>query len=459
MRAQYDRWAFSFKTQPRRCLAGLLSMSMLVQVTHATEYTLQQAVEQAQVNDPWLQGSVHQQMSQQAQSVDAGTLPDPVVNIGLLNLPSDSFDFSDQNMTQFKVGVTQVFPRGDTRSLKRDKLENLSAMHPLMRADRQAQVAVSVAHLWLEAFRYQQTIRLIEKDRNLFEYLVDVAESSYTSAAGRTRQQDLIRAQLELTQLDDRLTLLKQQRDKNLADLGQWLDDLNVTLASDDIEVAKLYPHLHKALQRHFSQDELALTDILISHPLILNIDQKIHVSDIDIRIAEQSYRPQWGLNASYAYRDESPRGEDRPDFLSLGISFDVPLFTAHRQDKRVQSAKAEFQSTKTQRDLALRELKAAYQSSVVSYQRLKQRQTLFESRLLLEMHQQAEASLTAYTHDDGDFAEAVRARIAELNARIEALNIDIDIHKTLAQLDYFHAGQRKHDLVINDQSRIRITH
>lgn len=459
MRAQYDRWAFSFKTQPRRCLAGLLSMSMLVQVTHATEYTLQQAVEQAQVNDPWLQGSVHQQMSQQAQSVDAGTLPDPVVNIGLLNLPSDSFDFSDQNMTQFKVGVTQVFPRGDTRSLKRDKLENLSVMHPLMRADRQAQVAVSVAHLWLEAFRYQQTIRLIEKDRNLFEYLVDVAESSYTSAAGRTRQQDLIRAQLELTQLDDRLTLLKQQRDKNLADLGQWLDDLNVTLASDDIEVAKLYPHLHKALQRHFSQDELALTDILISHPLILNIDQKIHVSDIDIRIAEQSYRPQWGLNASYAYRDESPRGEDRPDFLSLGISFDVPLFTAHRQDKRVQSAKAEFQSTKTQRDLALRELKAAYQSSVVSYQRLKQRQTLFESRLLLEMHQQAEASLTAYTHDDGDFAEAVRARIAELNARIEALNIDIDIHKTLAQLDYFHAGQRKHDLVINDQSRIRITH
>ena len=64
-----------------------------------------------------------------------------------------------------------------------------------------------------------------------------------------------------------------------------------------------------------------------------------------------------------------------------------------------------------------------------------------------------------ALLHDDGDFAEAVRARIAELNARIEVLNIDIDIYKTLAQLDYFHAGQRKQELMIDDKSLIRITH
>ena len=56
-------------------------------------------------------------------------------------------------------------------------------------------------------------------------------------------------------------------------------------------------------------------------------------------------------------------------------------------------------------------------------------------------MTDQAEASLSAYTHDDGDFAEVVRARIAELNARIDALNISIDIQKAVAQLNYFYAG------------------
>jgi hypothetical protein len=53
-------------------------------------------------------------------------------------------------------------------------------------------------------------------------------------------------------------------------------------------------------------------------------------------------------------------------------------------------------------------------------------------------MNDQAEASLNAYTNDDGDFAEVVRARIAELNANIDYLNINVDRLKTIAALNYF---------------------
>jgi hypothetical protein len=55
-----------------------------------------------------------------------------------------------------------------------------------------------------------------------------------------------------------------------------------------------------------------------------------------------------------------------------------------------------------------------------------------------LEIAEQAEASLTAYTRDDGDFAEVVRARIDGLNARIEALDIDIARLQVISQLNYF---------------------
>ena len=56
-------------------------------------------------------------------------------------------------------------------------------------------------------------------------------------------------------------------------------------------------------------------------------------------------------------------------------------------------------------------------------------------------MDEQAEASLNAYTNDNGDFSEVVRARIAELNARIEALNINVDIQKSISKINYFLAG------------------
>ena len=157
--------------------------------------SLQQAVAIAQENDPWIEGSRLREQAGLAQSVAAGQLPDPMISMGFANLPVDSFDFNQEAMTQFKLGVVQHFPRGNSRALKQRQLRELSAQQPYRRQDRRARVQASVSQLWLDVYRYRQSIRLIESDRHLFEHLVDVAQSSYQSALGGTRQQDLVRAQ------------------------------------------------------------------------------------------------------------------------------------------------------------------------------------------------------------------------------------------------------------------------
>jgi hypothetical protein len=53
-------------------------------------------------------------------------------------------------------------------------------------------------------------------------------------------------------------------------------------------------------------------------------------------------------------------------------------------------------------------------------------------------MREQADAALNAYTHDDGDFAEVVRAKIDQLNAGIEALDIEVERLKTISEINYF---------------------
>ena len=77
-------------------------------------------------------------------------------------------------------------------------------------------------------------------------------------------------------------------------------------------------------------------------------------------------------------------------------------------------------------------------QSLYAENERLMERQALYELELLEQMQEQAEASLNAYTNDEGDFAEVVRARIADLNARIDALDISVDLVKTKIQLNYY---------------------
>jgi hypothetical protein len=72
----------------------------------------------------------------------------------------------------------------------------------------------------------------------------------------------------------------------------------------------------------------------------------------------------------------------------------------------------------------------------------LNQRIDLYSGQLLGQMQDQADASLSAYTSLEGDFSEVVRARIAELNARIDALNIEVERTKTVVRLNYFFVGK-----------------
>lgn len=449
-----NRLAREIKTRPAGLLRSLLmgAMMQLCAGPIQAAMTLTEAVAIAQANDPWLAGSEFRQHAIEAESTAAGTLPDPMVSLGIANLPTDTFDFDQEAMTQLKVGVSQLFPRGDSLALNQKRLALLGSQHPYQREDRRAQVAVTIAHLWLEAFRAKETIRLIEQDRELFEHLVDVAQSSYSSAMGRTRQQDLVRAQLELTRLEDRLTVLHERREMAHSSLGEWLrttpdsrigpatrwpqegtGDLALTNTLPGIELQ--HPELYIAGGETSPQ---IMATYLRDHPALLSMDRRIDASEAGVELAEQKYRPQWSVNASYGYREDDPMDNDRADFFSIGVAFDLPLFTSKRQDQQVQSAIASAEALRTEKWLLLRKMIAAFETQRSRLLRLNQRQDLYRSRLLQEMNEQAEASLTAYTTDDGDFSEVVRARIDELNARIDALDIEIDRLKSISQLNYF---------------------
>lgn len=440
---------------------------------------LKMAVKAAQLNDPWLVGNKHSQDAVLSMSVAAGSLPDPKMSIGLANLASDSFNFGQEDMTQAKVGISQMFPPGDSLDIRKRQLELQSSQFPYQRQDRRAKIAVTVGQLWLNAYKAQESIVLIEKSRGLFIQLVDIAEAGYTSTLGKGRQQDMIRAQLELTLLDDRLTLLHQRREMFQQRLSEWLngyfggnfrdryDDRpgfdpqatpettpdtthgNFALVAKMPDLNLLKPHLYVSSAQTKPE---RLFENLAGHPALKAIDQKIKTSSAGIDLAKQSYKPEWGVNAGYGYRASNALGKDRSDLLSVGVTFSLPLFTANRQDKVVQSARSRTSAVKTEKWQLLRKLMASFETAKAQLLRLDQRQKLYQTELLPQIHEQAEASLIAYTNDEGDFSEVVRARIAEMEAEIVALGIAVDKQKTILQLNYFFMTEAD-DMILSEDT------
>jgi len=437
-------------------LTALFSYNPIVKAASAEEvWSFGNTIKMAQKNDPWLTGNKHKQQALESLSHAANTMPDPKMSVALANLPTNGFDLSQEGMTQVKVGITQMFPRGDTLAIKNQKLRIESEAYPFQRADRKAKVAVTVGNLWLDAFRVQQSIALIEKNRSLFEQLADVAQASYSSAVGKTRQQDIVRAQLELTRLDDRLDMLAQQQNAYLGMLSQWLtsaftgNDANPSISSihqlHTMKLTKTLPELD-LLNEQFvlgktglSVEELA--NKFANHPAVFALDKKISATKTGINLAEQQYQPEWGVNASYGYRDDDPMGNSRADLFSVGVTFDLPLFTENRQDMAVKSAISKTEAVKTEKILLLRQLLGAFSSGKGRLLRLNNRKSLYRDKLLPQIHDQAEASLTAYTNDDGDFSEVVRSRIAVLNAEIEQLKISVEEQKIILEINYLFAG------------------
>ena len=438
-----------------------------------TQWSFEQVINSAQQNDPWLTANKHQQQALESMSEAVNTLPTPTMTLGLANLPVDSFNFSQEAMTQVKVGISQKFPRGDSIRIKNQQLRIKSQAYPHQRQDRAAKVAVEVANLWLDIYQRQESIVLINKNRELFEQLVDIAQARYGSFAGVNGQQDIVLAQLEVTRLDDRLTQLTQQQNSLWGALTQWLISPNALQHDNKVflnkqllstmtvstQLPNIQPLLADVLhlQSRDSQSALdQLTRVMQNHPAILAINKQILATKTGIQLAEQAYQPEWGVNAHYGYRDNDPMGTSRSDFFSISVSFDLPLFTNTSQDMAVKSAISSTEAVKTEKLLVMRQLLSRYDSAQAKLTQLLARKSLYQKQLIPQTNALADAALTAYNNDRGDFIDVIKARIARLDADIELLAINVNQQKIMMTLNYLAIGYAPSE-VANDINAFNI--
>lgn len=421
-----------------------LCIALIPNVFATQTLDLNKAINLALMQDPWLKSQSLQREALIHQSKAVDLLPNPMLSLGLNNLPSDSWDLAQENMTQINLGVSQVLPRGNSTSIRAQQLQKHADTIPFMLADRQAQIVASVTKLYLDIYLSQQTIQLIEADRALFEQLGEVARANYENATGQTRQHDVIRAQLELVQLEDRLAEEQQRLQEFSSELTLWLPNSHEASGNFGIEaVLTVEPELpNVSAAFDFSlEEEHRWMDLLNRHPAIRIFDQKMQAAHKGIELSKQSYKPQWRLNAKYGYRDNMPNGEERSDLFSIGVSVELPIFNNTSNDHKVSAAIVKSEAIKTDRQLAYNQLASELLKTKSRLHRLNQRLSLYHEQLLTQMREQSEASLTAYTNDEGSFSEVMRANIAELNAKVAALKLTVERLKVIAKLNYFLAS------------------
>lgn len=403
-------------------LATALLSAHTVVAQELLPLTLREAEELALYDEPGQNSYLSRAEGLREKSVAGGQLPDPKMRIGLANYPIQSGGFTTEGMTQAQLGIRQVFPGGDTRELTARKFNSLAAEMTHKADGRGRNVLTLVRRTWLETHYWREAHQIAVDSRPFFDDLVTITRSLYS--VGRKSQQDLLRAELELGRLDDRIIDMGVQHSRSRAALSQW-----VGLDSDRPVAAKL-PEWNAIPPLEVLKENLQ------AHPALMAADATVGTSIAAIELAREEYKSGWAIDLGYGYRSgELPNGDPRSDFISLAVTFDLPFFRSKRQDRSLGAALSEKRAADQSREQVMRRLASQLEGEYVRWQDLGKRLDLYERLILSVSMDNATAALAAYQSDTGDFADVMRAYVDDLNTRLDYIRLEVERDQSFAVL------------------------
>ena len=408
-----------------KCLFWVTGLFALMGLfSNASALALADAESLALDNDPLMESHKAIARGWNNDAVADNQLPDPKLRFGLYNMPLDTFDKSQEPTTQLRLGVQQYFPKGNSLELKQMQSEWRAKAALASANDRRVVVKKMIRETFFNLYYQVEAVRIIHRSRKLFSQLVDITEAHY--ASGRVNQQDVLRADLELSRLDDRAIRLQTEEEILRSKLSQWLGEAAWLPIDHD------YPELPD-----FSGDD-DLNELITKHPSIAIDTAKLEASKQGVAIANQQYKPGWGLGLEYRKRfGENPDSTERTDMMAAMVTLDIPLFTEKRQDKRVAASEEKMLAVRLARDDKLRNLKQIYDSSLVKLKGLDVRHRKYQDNLIKSAEANSKAAMKAYQSGVTQFTNLMRAHITELDIRLSDLRVRVDRSLTMAQLLY----------------------
>jgi outer membrane protein TolC len=397
-------------------------LAFTAQAQQSVVLTLAEAEDLALAAEPGQQAMQARAAALEARAVVAGELPDPMLRLGINNFPIESGGFRTEGMTSAAVGLRQAFPAGRSREFSARQFDLRAAEMNENVAARGRNVLAAARTSWLDLYYWDRAHKLVAESRPFFDDLAMVTRSLY--AVGRKSQQDVLRAELELSRLDDRLIDIERQRSKAQAALGEWVGSAAARPVAPKLPGWGEVPPLE------------SMQAMLPEHPALRAAEAQIDASSAGVDLAHERSKPGWALDVGYSYRDGTlPSGQPRSDFVSIGVTVDLPFFRKKSVDSTLSAALQERSAAKSVREQTWRSLNSQLVAEHARWHDLTRRLSLYDARILGQARGNAEASMLAYQSDRGDFADVMRAHIDDLNTRLEYIRLQVEQAQSYAVL------------------------
>ena len=357
----------------------------------------------------------------------AGSLEDLRLGFGVLNLPTDSWEFDEEPMTQKTVFLAQKFPWFGKLSLRSQRQALMASEQQAMLEAKKLELARKIATAYYELGFVLTNHGINERLTDMVTQLLKVAETRYASGEGL--QQDVLQAQVELSKLiDEKIVLEKRRRTLR--------DQINELLNREQFMSIKPLMDLEYPEVQLDSQALKDLKEKSLAHNPWLRLRQaKVAQSEVEIKLAKKEYWPDMDFKVAYGQRDEDFTGRDLPDFFSATVTLNLPVWAKSRQNKKLAASKKSHDAAIKSYHNLVKSL--PYQVNVLATEikNTQKNYKLYVDALLVQSEQWARSSLAAYEVGKVEFNTMVNAQILLLRAELQAKRYLYSIYQKLAEL------------------------
>jgi outer membrane protein TolC len=369
-------------------ILAILAISAPAQIPES-RVSLRELTGEAIKNNPEIGAAQKRYEAARQRPSQQSSLPDPMISLGYNSVgnPLPGAGIGKEVLANAGVMVSQEIPAPGKLKLKGDMASKEAQAE--FQQYQAVQLAV-ISRLKQAYFRLQNTYAasdLLVRNRSLLENLLKVTEDRYS--VGRAAQQDVFKAQTQVSILETRLVKLDQERKSRTAEINSILNRAVGTPVGR--------PEDGKPKELTATLEEL-LAAARQNSPMLGRDRNMIERSELAVNMARKEYYPDVTLNAGYYYMGSmAPMYEVRADLK-------VPLYFWRKQRAGVNEQVSGLSQSRRTYEATDQSLRYQIQEDFLMAQASSRLMKLYTQTVVPQGNLALESSLSTYETGSVDF-------------------------------------------------------
>jgi outer membrane protein TolC len=374
-------------------------------------------VAEALAKSPALAAARSRQTAAREMEPAASALADPMVEAMIQDADFPNYTIGSEDMSMAGVEVRQPLPYPGKRRARAEVARAETAQRAAEVADLERRITSEVRSLYARLYAIDQEQKTLDAARELVDLLSTTARARYSAGGGD--QENLLKAQLQLTRLEEREEDHHAMRRALVAELNRWLD----RPGDSPLGAVASLPAVAAPAGSWAERAVAGSGKVLQARAAVAAAERRLAAERLDLK---PDLSPAVGL---------ASRGPKGP-VLTLRLGVELPFWKRQKQEPRIRAAEADLETARHELRDTEAEVRAQAARLASDWSQADRQVARYREGILPQSSATLDAARSSYLTGRGDFTTLIEDFNLWLEARAQLARREADRYVAWSGLD-----------------------